>query len=46
MAAPEYSAVFIKKDTHKELKILAVTEGRTFDELITKLINYYQANKS
>jgi len=45
MTTQGYEAVFMKEDIKKELKILSVTEGKTFTEMVEKLINFYQANK-
>jgi len=38
MATPGYRAVFVKEKTHKLLKLLAVKEGKTFDELLRHLL--------
>lgn len=44
MATQGYEAVWVKPDTKKRLKILAVTEDKTLDEQLEKLLNFYQAN--
>ena len=41
----EYQAVFILKETHAELRALKAQEGLTFDEMVSKLVSFYQANK-
>ena len=41
----EYTAVFVKEETHAELRALKAQEGLTFDEMLVKLIHFYQANK-
>lgn len=41
----ERKAIFVPTSVHKELKVLSAQEGMNINEMVKKLINYYQANK-
>ncbi len=41
----EYKNMRIKPETHKALKIVAVKEGKTFDEMIVESVKAFEALK-
>lgn len=39
-----YKFIPLSLEVHKELSILKAQEGLTFDEMVQKLVHFYQAN--
>jgi len=42
MEETKYKFAPLKDATHKELKLLSVSEGKTFDEMVEKLLESYK----
>jgi len=42
MATQGYEAVFVLKQTKKDLKVMCAQEEKTFDEMVETLIQFYK----
>lgn len=41
----EYTTIQIRKETRERLKTLRITRRESYDEIITRLINFYEGER-